>query len=178
MFYALAKSLRRVIIFYFAIMPFFLGMIITLHFSTGMLVDETSTLTLAAFSVYRFINGVANTQEYVTLQPVFYYTWSYFLVMFYFYLVYPVSIAILLESYEETVMELGHITDNSARLSDSNILEWVKNFLPWSKLQDEQNLLKELKEKEERIQLLGEDRLQAFEASSDSENEDNREDDH
>ena len=82
---------------------------------------------------------------------MFYYTWSYFLVMFYFYLVYPVSIAILLESYEETVMELGHITDNSDRLSDSNILEWVKNFLPWSKLQDEQNLLTELKEKEERI---------------------------
>ena len=41
------------------------------------------------------------------------------MVMFYFYLVYPVSIAILLESYEETVMELGHVTD---QVSDGNLI--------------------------------------------------------
>ena len=66
---------------------------------------------MATFSVYRFIMGIAMTEDFATLSPIFYYLWCYFMVMFYFYLVYPVSIAILLESYEETVMELGHVTD-------------------------------------------------------------------
>ena len=122
MFYALGYSLRRIFIFYVAIMPFFFGMIITLHFSTGMLIDETSTLTMATFSVYRFIMGIARTDELAKLAPVFYYLWCYLLVMLYFYLVYPVSIAILLESYEETVMELGHVTDNTAALTDGNLI--------------------------------------------------------
>ena len=111
MFYALGQSLRRIIIFFIAIMPFFFGMILTLHVLTGISVEETSTLTIATFSVYRFILGISKSQDFVVSSPQFYYLWSYSLVLFYFYLVYPVSIAILLESYEETAMELGHVSD-------------------------------------------------------------------
>ena len=65
MFYALGQSLRRIIIFFTAIMPFFFGMILTLHIQTGISVEETSTLTIATFSVYRFILGISKSQDFV-----------------------------------------------------------------------------------------------------------------
>ena len=114
MFYALGDSLRRYAIFFTAILPFFFGMILILHVLTGISVEETSTITIAIFSVYRFILGIAKSQDFIVSSPQFYYIWSYTLVLFYFYMVYPVSIAILLESYEETAMELGHVSDASS----------------------------------------------------------------
>ena len=65
-------------------------------------------------------------------------------------------------------MELGHITDNSQMLSDGNLIKWVTNCHPWKALQEEQAIHQEMKAREERIALLGEDRLQAVEESSDS----------
>ena len=61
MFFALGQSLRRIFIFFIAIMPFFFGMILTLHVLTGISVEETSTLTIATFSVYRFILGISKS---------------------------------------------------------------------------------------------------------------------
>ena len=51
--------------------------------------------------------------------------------LFYFYLVYPVSIAILLESYEETAMELGHVSDTQSSLNDGDLFQWITNWQPW-----------------------------------------------
>ena len=69
MFYALGDSLRRYVIFFTAILPFFVGMILTLHVLTGISVEETSTITIAIFSVYRFILGIAKSQDFIVSSP-------------------------------------------------------------------------------------------------------------
>ena len=105
--------MSRLLTFYLSALPFFVVMTVLLHFASGANVEETSTVVRCIFTVIRFTMGVSNTSVYYTINMLLYYMWSLIFAFTMFYFILPVSIALFLEAYEETTVELGHVTDYS-----------------------------------------------------------------
>ena len=130
----LDRTLSRIAIFYLAVLPFFIVMIVVLYFVSGANVQETSTLVRSIFTIIRFALGIGNTQEYYPINQEFYYAWSLIFVFSLYYFLLPVSIALFLEHYEEITMELGHVTDYSMAQEKGRFTRWIKMWPPWSLL--------------------------------------------
>lgn len=50
--------------------------------------------------VYNFLLGICDTALYLKISPLFFQLWSFAVTIVYFYLFVPVSIAVLLYSFE------------------------------------------------------------------------------
>ena len=85
--------------FYIIIIPILIGMTFAIYFGIGIYVPEVSTLSRTFFVVFRFMLGVNNQIEYYAVDPIYFTIWSFALTMLYFYLILPVSIAVLLEAF-------------------------------------------------------------------------------
>ena len=58
-----------------------------------------------------------------------------------YYFILPVSIAFFLEAYEETTMELGHVTDYSHAQEAGSFKRWVAACPPWATLKQKHEAL-------------------------------------
>ena len=105
------RTMNRMWIFYIALLPFYVVMIIILNFTAGSNVMEASSLIRTTFTVIRFAMGIGNTSEYYPINQDMYYIWCLIFVFSIYYFLLPISIALFLEAYEEITMELGHVTD-------------------------------------------------------------------
>jgi len=85
--------------FYIIIIPILIGMTFAIYFSMGTYVKEVSSLPRTWFVVFRFMLGFNNSIDYYAIDPILFTIWSLFLTMLYFYLILPVSIAVLLEAF-------------------------------------------------------------------------------
>ena len=130
----LDRTLGRIAVFYLAMLPFFIVMIVVLYFVSGANVQETSTLVRSIFTIIRFALGIGNTNEYYPINQEFYYAWSLIFVFSLYYFLLPVSIALFLEAYEEITMELGHVTDYSLAQENGRFKRWVITCPPWAAL--------------------------------------------
>ena len=109
----LQRTMERLLTFYMSALPFFVVMTVLLHFVSGANVEETSTVVRCMFTAIRFALGVSNSSVYYSINRTMYYIWCLIFSFVMYYFILPVSIALFLEAYEETTVELGHVTDYS-----------------------------------------------------------------
>ena len=129
------RTLPRIVVFYMAVLPFFIVMNIILFLLSGAQVKETSTLVGSIFTIIRFALGIGDTTAYYMVNQWFYYVWSIIFVFSLYYFLLPVSIALFLEAYEEITMELGHITDHALTEEKGQFKKWIIACPPWANLQ-------------------------------------------
>ena len=128
------RTLSRISVFYLAVLPFFIVMIVVLYFVSGANVLETSTFVRSIFTIIRFALGIGNTAEYYPITSAIFYLWSLIFVFSLYYFLLPVSIALFLEAYEEITMELGHVTDYALAQEKGQLRRWVTACPPWAAL--------------------------------------------
>lgn len=120
------------------VVPILGGLAWGAYFIFGAEIEEVSTFQSACYFLFRFMLGIANSTEYFKTKPLFFSFYSFCCVMTYFYAVLPISIAVLIDSFETTVMEIGHVTDQVAHSwTISDLRDWMLDYKPWSKLKDE-----------------------------------------
>lgn len=67
------------------------------------------------------------------------------LVAFYFFVMYPIMVATLLDSFSTTVKQKGSITDEFQTSEKINYRQWIFNLRPWLAADKD---LKELQDRE------------------------------
>jgi hypothetical protein len=132
MFFVIKHSLSRILAFLIAITPFLIFLIFYLYYFAGFKVKEASSITRSIFTWYRLMMGIGNTSQYYALNPYMYLFWVFLIVAFVFFIILPISIAFLLESFDTITMKLGHVTDHASPKTKgkkkNKLLQWIQNW--------------------------------------------------
>ena len=88
-------------------------------------------MTQSFFTIFRVMLGVGNTSQYYAVDQIVYVVWTLMFTLYIFYLILPVSIALLLESFDDVTMELGHVTDYASSQEKGRFFKWIINLRPW-----------------------------------------------
>jgi len=86
-------------------------MALDLWFIFGPRMKRVETLTDAALVQFRFLLGINDTGAFIKAGPTLFLGWSFVTTLMYFYLILPIMIAILLNSFEDVTKQQGHVSD-------------------------------------------------------------------
>lgn len=143
LFIAIGQTIGNLFTVYVILVPFLFCLAFVNYYLFGLSNYEVSNGISSVFSMYRNILGLASTRTFYRNFPVSYFIVSMFLIMFWFYLFMPVTIALLLDSFQNTVMKFGRINDYSGKRGWSlrQIFDWITVLKPWKELQDEMDAI-------------------------------------
>lgn len=110
-FKAIGKTLTQIGVFWVIMAPTIIAFGFGLFYSFGVAVGQVSTIHGTFFTVCRYILGISNTSGFYAISPLFYTIWSFSCNMLYFYLILPVSIAVLIDAFSFTTAEFGTPSD-------------------------------------------------------------------
>ena len=99
--------------FYVITLPVVLCFAFFNYYLFGTKVRYSSTIPASIISIYRSLSGINQTSEYYMEYPIIYMISILSLITYYFYIMFPISIALLVDSFHKTVMDLGSINDTS-----------------------------------------------------------------
>jgi hypothetical protein len=88
-----------------------MGLGFCFYYLFGTKNEEVSSLTSMVYTIFRNVQGLSTTRHYFQDYPVLFTVIGIAIMMFWFYLVLPVTISLLLDSFQNTVMEMGRIND-------------------------------------------------------------------
>jgi hypothetical protein len=100
LFEAIGRTLFHMFFVCVIMVPVMLAFAVYLWFHMGSDVTELSKFYYAFFFVYKFLLGICDTAAYMKVSPQFFQMWSFAVTIVYFYLFLPVSISVLLYSFE------------------------------------------------------------------------------
>lgn len=124
--------------------PFYMGVAFANYFLMGDRIKEVSTLQQSLYQIYRFVSGSLDSVHSYMIEPHLFVFVNWYLLMLYFYLFLPVSIAVLLDAFSMTVQGMGHVSDLAQRpgWTLKEMLEWMVDRNPTQFLEEELNVLK------------------------------------
>ena len=146
----LDRATSRLIVFYIAAAPFFVVMIVVMFYMSGANVRETSTIAKTTFMAIRYALGISHSAEFYPIGATNYYVWCILFVFVLYYFLLPISVALFLEAYEDTTMELGHVTDYSHAQEAGAFKRWITTCPPWAALDKKQQATRDAKARHER----------------------------
>ena len=111
LFVAIGETMTSLCFFYLLTLPITFSMAFINYFLFGLKVDQSSSIYESVLQTFRSINGLNRTSDYYNQAQAIYIMSLMITVSFYFYVMFPISIALLLDSFNKTIMALGSITD-------------------------------------------------------------------
>jgi len=118
-FEAIGRTLHHMFFVCVIMVPVLLAFAVYLWFHMGQSISGLSNFYQAFFTVYRFLLGICDTAAYMKISPIFFQFWSFAVTIVYFYLFLPVSIAVLLDSFDIVIKESGHVSDSTQNIGVS-----------------------------------------------------------
>lgn len=113
LFTAIGQTITNLVVFYILTLPVLFCFSFSNYYLFGLKVSQSSTLFSSMMSVYRSISGLNTTSTYYQEMPITFVIFQVALITFYFFIMLPITVALLLDSFHNTVMELGSITDEA-----------------------------------------------------------------
>lgn len=137
LFTAIGQTITALFFFYIISLPIVFTFAFVNYYLFGSKVRYASTVYSAIHSTFRAINGVNFTYNYYIEYPLLYSCSIILLIWFYFYIMFPITIALLLDSFNTTTKELGSITDtdqDSKTLTFKEVMKKIFVIRPWAVL--------------------------------------------
>ena len=111
LFSAVGNTLINLLILYIITLPILANFSFILYYLYGNKVQWSSTIWAGIISTLLNIFGISRTTHYYLEHPISYTIMFVALMLFYFFIMFPISIALLLDAFQKTVIELGSISD-------------------------------------------------------------------
>ena len=134
LFRAIGDTVVKLGMFYFLTTPLILSFAFTNYLLFWSTVHEAHNLELALGATFRSAFGINQSSTYFILLPVIYTLYSVLMIMVYFFRIFQITVALLLDSFNKTVIRLGSVTDKQDKSEKWNFRQvwgWVTDFRPW-----------------------------------------------
>lgn len=111
LFQAVGNTLINLFILYIITLPIIANFSFVLYYLFGSKVQWSSTVMAAIVTTFRSLCGINRTTHYYLDYPIQYTIIYVGIILFYFFIMFPISVALLLDAFSKTVIELGSVSD-------------------------------------------------------------------
>lgn len=135
-FKAVSTAIVNMLLVYFLLIPYLLSMTFYAYYQMGEKVPGAQSFFCSMFGVYRLLLGSVNIKNFFEASPIDFSVYCFTLVLYFFYLLQPLSISVLLDSFDNTVKTFGHSSDLGLEESwtAQQLWQWVIDIHPTRKL--------------------------------------------
>jgi len=111
---SLGKASKNLGLFYTITLPFYFAITFVFYYIFGVRIPDFYNFTQACLAMFRMIIGIQDTRMLFTVNKLFTVFMSILTNSYFFFLVTPLSVAFLVDSFRQTIIEEGYPFDKEA----------------------------------------------------------------